>query len=167
MANLRTLANPFEFNGHDLRVAVNDKGEVLFNADDIADSLGFDKNSADEAIRLIPGNWRYSLPETSLLFINEAAVFKLIFHYQSENAVSLAEWIVHEVLSTLRKNDFFNEVNPTLRLETSRTIADLSIQIMTNRSDHIRDVLVAELRDCCNLIGRKMPASIENSRLHF
>ncbi|WP_289283275.1 MULTISPECIES: BRO-N domain-containing protein [unclassified Methylophaga] len=167
MSNLKTLANPFTFKGHDVRVAVTEQGGVLFHAEDIAKVLGMDKVMFEDAVRLIPGDWRMVLPGSDFIFITEPAVFKLIFHYQSEQAVSLAEWIVQDVLTTLRKHDFFGELNPALRLEYSKTITDLTMQLLSNRSEHIRDVLVAELRDCCNLVGRQLPAAVNTSSMHF
>lgn len=167
MNNLKTLANPFTFKGQDVRVAVTEQGGVLFHAEDIADAMAMDSNTLEDAVRFIPGNWRVVLPNTDMIFLTEPAVFKLIFHYQSEQAVSLAEWIVQDVLTTLRKHDFFGELNPALRLEYSKTITDLLQQLTSNRSGHVRDVLVAELRDCCNLVGKELPAAINKTSMHF
>ena len=109
--------------------------EILFNAEQIAKSLGFTtKTNGTEYVRWNRVN--EFLPQVAKVekgsFISEPMVYKLAF--KANNAVSekFTDWLAVEVLPTIRKNGAYmtNEV-----IEKALTSPDFIIQLATNLKD--------------------------------
>ena len=159
MKSFKALANPFQFDGHDIHVAVDQDQNVWFNLVDIVTAMQLQSLSTSGA-ELIPNHWRVELPGTDIEFINEPGVFKLIFQHGLSSNLQIAEWIVSDVMAVFRRNNFFNELTPEQRLDYGRRIDDLVNLINQNKSVSIKRLLVSELTDCCNLVGRQLPADV-------
>lgn len=97
----------FSFYGQDVRVAIID-GEAWFVAKDVCEAIGI--YSYPEILKCMGEDEKRlgMFPDTDnnrfshLSFINENAVFKLMFKCASREAEAFAKWINHEVIPVLR-----------------------------------------------------------------
>lgn len=163
MNDLRTLANPFQSNGLDIRTAVDQDDQVWFCAIDVCRVFGLYDDAAISKIYETPNNWIECNTYLSLKrditnpFINESGLFRLTFSINDENAIEFSNWVCQEVLPTLRKNGFFGTVSGPDRLAYSKHIAEVSTLLTATKDAMLHKMLISELRDCCNAVGCPMP----------
>jgi len=163
MNNLKTLANPFQFTELDIRTAVNEDDQVWFCAKDVCQALEIVWSGSSATLENMPENWlmvwklQTTKGEKEAIFINEPGLYRLIFRSNKPKAIEFSNWVCSEVLPTLRKNGFFGTINSKERLSYSKQIIDLTTRLSTTHDAMLYKMLIAELRDCCNLIGRAMP----------
>ena len=161
MNNLKTLANPFQFSKLDVRTAVDNDDNVWFCAKDVCDSLDITWSGA--TLENIPDEWFMVLKlntikgEREANFINEPGLYRLIFRSNKPKAIEFSNWVCSEVLPTFRKNGFFGQISGKDRIVYLKIVIDLTTRLTTTTDAMLHKMLVAELRDCCNIIGRKMP----------
>ena len=161
MSNLRTLANPFQFSELDVRTAVDDDDNVWFCAKDVCETLDIEWTS--HTLDNMPEEWFMVVKLTTIkgerdaYFINEPGLYRLIFRSNKPKAIEFSNWVCSEVLPTLRKNGFFGTVSAKDRLAYSKQIVDITTRLTTTKDAMLYKMLIAELRDCCNVIGRTMP----------
>ena len=98
---------PFGYNNHNVRTMTDDNGEIWFVAKDVAEILGY--TDAKQAIRM---HCKASVlakecqintlhPQTKL--IPERDLYRLIMKSKLPAAEAFEEWVVGEVLPTIRK----------------------------------------------------------------
>jgi len=161
MNNLKTLANPFQFSDLDVRTAVGEDDQVWFCAKDVCEILEIEWTS--HTLDNMPEEWFMVVSfttkkgERDTYFINEPGLYRLIFRSNKPKAIEFSNWVCSEVLPTIRKNGFFGTINGKDRLSYSKQIIDLTTRLSTTKDAMLYKMLIAELRDCCNLIGRAMP----------
>ena len=161
MSTLRTLANPFQFSELDVRTAVDAEDNVWFCAKDVCGAL--DITWTTVTLDNMPNEWFMGLKlstikgEREAIFINEPGLYRLIFRSNKPKAVEFSNWVCAEVLPTIRKNGFFGVISGKDRLAYSKQIVDITTRLTITKDAMLHKMLVAELRDCCNLIGRTMP----------
>ncbi|MCX4187147.1 Bro-N domain-containing protein [Methylophaga sp. OBS4] len=162
MTDLRTLANPFQFTDLDIRTAVDQDDQVWFCAKDVCQALEIEWKGT-ETLENIPEDWfmvrsfRTIKGERDTLFINEPGLYRLIFRSNKPKAVEFSNWVCSEVLPTIRKNGFFGEVSSRDRLAYSKQIVEITSRLTSTKDAMLFKMLVDELRDCCNVVGRPMP----------
>lgn len=100
---------PFNFNGADVRVITDDQGEPWFVAMDVASTLGY-ANTSDavarhcKAVQILKSqDATFEIPNRGLQIISERDLYRLIMSSQLESAQEFEEWVVGEVLPTIRK----------------------------------------------------------------
>ncbi len=163
MSNLKTLANPFQFASLDVRTAVDENGDVLFCAKDVCDVLEITWAGRGNTLRSIPETWvgvsYYETPGgmQEMIFINEAALYKLIFRSNKPKAEEFANWVCEEVLPTIRKHGFFGNVPPKDYLAIVKQISLLTNQLAETKNAFTHQMLVKPLRNLCNMAGHPMP----------
>lgn len=161
MSALRTLANPFQFSELDVRTAVDAEDNVWFCAKDVCETLGIEWTG--HTLDNMPEEWFMVVKLTTIKgereanFINEPGLYQLIFRSNKPKAVEFSNWVCAEVLPTIRKNGFFGVISGKDRLAYSKQIVDITTRLTITKDAMLHKMLVAELRDCCNLIGRTMP----------
>jgi prophage antirepressor-like protein len=161
MTDLRTLANPFQFSDLDVRTAVDQDDQVWFCAKDVCQVLGIDWTS--HTLDNMPDDWFMVVNFTTIkgdrdtYFINEPGLYRLIFRSNKPRAIEFSNWVCQEVLPTIRKNGFFGEVSSRERLAYSKQIVEITSKLTATKDAMLHRMLVAELRDCCNVVGRPMP----------
>lgn len=161
MTNLRTLANPFQFSNLDVRTAVDSDDQVWFCAKDVCDALDITWNGS--TLDNMPNEWfmvlnlRTIKGDRDANFINEPGLYRLIFRSNKPKSIEFSNWVCSEVLPTIRKNGFFGTISGRDRLNYSKQIIELTTRLTTTNDAMLFKMLVMELRDCCNLIGRPMP----------
>lgn len=162
MNDMQPLATPFLFHEAEVRTATDDQGEAWFCAKDVFDVLGIAWKSG-YSLRNYPQEWicplylRGQSGSGEVLFISEAAVYRVIFRSQKPEAEMFANWVCGEVLPAIRKQGFFGQVPQKDRLAFSRQITVITRDLMRCRNAFQQSVLVGELRDLCRLIGKPMP----------
>jgi len=112
MDKIKNEAIPFTFNSHQIRTVIKPDQSVWFVAKDVAASLGITWSGA--TLRNIPSAWRTMLsfnmvtgPKDTLL-ISEPAVYKLAFRSNKPEADQFTNWVVAEVLPSIRKTGQYN-----------------------------------------------------------
>lgn len=161
MADLRTLANPFQFTDMDIRTAVDQDDQVWFCAKDVCIALDISWSSA--TLDNMPDDWFMVMNlitikgERDAVFINEPGLYRLIFRSNKPKAIEFSNWVCREVLPTIRKHGFFGTISGRDRLAYSKQILEITTRLTTSKDAMLHKMLIAELRDCCNVIGRPMP----------
>jgi len=163
MSGFKTLANPFQFTDRDVRTAVDENGDVLFCAKDVCDVLDITWAGRGNTLRSIPETWiGVSFHETpggmqEMIFLKEPALNKLIFRSSKPAAEEFANWVCEEVLPQIRKHGYFGIIEGKDRLAYSKQIVEITARLTLTTDAMLFKLLVDELRDLCNLVGRKMP----------
>ena len=104
----------FNFNHHELRVLIDDSGNPWFIAKDIAERLGYAdaaqaiKDHCKKAINFTnvektDVNEIKELSRTRSLIIPESDVYRLVMRSKLESAEVFRDWVVEEVLPSIRK----------------------------------------------------------------
>lgn len=95
------------FEGHNIRIVTDEQGEPWFVAVDVASALGY--TDTDQAIRRhCKAAKTYPVETTGqvrhLSTVPERDVYRLIMRSKLESAERFEEWVVGEVLPSIRKN---------------------------------------------------------------
>ena len=161
--SLETLANPFQFSQRDIRTAVDDNGEVWFCAKDVFEALGIAWKGSKGSLMNCQEKWQMvwylqtSFGEKEMIFISEAAVYQTTFRSNKPEAVAFAEWVCEEVLPTIRRQGFFGKLDGKHRLACSKQIVEIGARLTATKDAMYFSLLLGELRDLCNLIGKPIP----------
>lgn len=95
------------FGNHEVRVHIDSSRNLWFAAKDVADALEI--TWSGHTLSKIPEGWKLMVKLTTSFgakdttFINEAAVYKLAFRSNKEQAERFTEWVASEVLPQIRK----------------------------------------------------------------
>lgn len=118
---------PFDFNGLQVRTSTED-GEPVFCAKDVAEVLGYSRPS-DAVTQHCKGAAIYRPLQTSggeqmMRFIKEPDLYRLVMRSQLPAAESFEQWVVGEVLPSIRKTGGY--ALPKTFPEALRLLADAS-----------------------------------------
>ncbi|UOA08593.1 BRO family protein [Methylobacter sp. S3L5C] len=158
---LKTLANPFQFEALDVRTAVDDNNDVWFCAKDVCEVLDITWNGS--TLENMPEDWklmlklRTSYGEKDTNFINEAGLFFLIFRSNKPKAKEFSNWVLSEVLPAIRKHGFYGVLPPKDYLAVIKQISQLTEQLTATKNAFTYQLLVNPLRNLCNMAGHPMP----------
>jgi prophage antirepressor-like protein len=161
MSEFKTLANPFQFETLDVRTAIDDNDNVWFCAKDVCTIL--DITWTTMTLENMPERWVMGLKlstikgERDANFINESGLYRLIFRSNKPKAEEFANWVCEEVLPQIRKHGYFGIIEGKDRLAYSKQIVEITARLTLTTDAMLFKLLVDELRDLCNLVGRKMP----------
>jgi len=103
----------FAFQGHEVRSLMDESGNPWLAAKDVAAALGIKWNGND-TLKAIRADWKLTMEladsgqKRRVLFINEAAMYKLAFRSDKPEADAFTEWVASEVLPTLRKTGTYS-----------------------------------------------------------
>jgi len=104
---------PFDFEGHDVRVATSDDGQQWWALTDVCGALGL-ANSRDVASRLDEGEKNtVAFTDTAgrpheLTLINEPGLYRVIFRSNKPSAEKFRRWVFHDVLPALRRTGTYS-----------------------------------------------------------
>lgn len=163
MSEFKTLPNPFQFTNLDVRTAVDEHGEVWFCAKDVCLALEITWSGGSKTLSNMPTTWQGIFSEKTpggvqeLVFVNEPALYKMIFRSNKPAAEQFANWVCEEVLPSIRKNGFFGAFSGKERLAYSKQIVEITTRMTETKDAMLFKLLADELRDLCNLVGRTMP----------
>jgi prophage antirepressor-like protein len=163
MSQFKPLANPFQFETLDVRTAVDDSDNVWFCAKDVCDALDIVWKGAAASLENMPESWfmvwnlQTIKGEREGVFVNESGLYWLIFRSNKPKAKEFANWVLGEVLPQIRKHGYFGIIEGKDRLAYSKQIVEITARLTLTTDAMLFKLLVDELRDLCNLVGRKMP----------
>jgi prophage antirepressor-like protein len=161
--DMRTLANPFQFNNLDIRTATDPNDEVWFCAKDVFEALDITWKGASGSLKNTPekwqGVWQLQTPGGSqeAVFISEPAVYQTAFTSRKPEAIKFTEWVCEEVLPEIRRNGFFGTVSLSEQVQISKQIDSLSEKIVGTKNAYRRKLLHDQLRRLCNMVNQPMP----------
>ncbi len=161
--NLKTLANPFQFIQHDVRTAIDEQDNIWFCAKDVCDALEIVWKGSAATLENMPENWFMVLKlqtikgEKDAIFINEAGLYRLIFRSNKPKAIDFSNWVMEEVLPTLRKQGFFGELDIKAEIALSKQIDVLSEQLVATKNAYRYQLLHDQLKRLCNLANQPLP----------
>lgn len=109
----------YPFEGNDVRVLLDDKGEPWFVAADVCKALGL-ANPRDAVSRLNPdekttvGNpdGRAGQGAQVLNLVSEPGAYRLVFTSRVEGAERFKRWLAHDVLPSIRKTGGYSAASP-------------------------------------------------------
>lgn len=163
MSNLKTLANPFQFETLDVRTAIDDSDNVWFCSKDVCAVLDIAWTGATITLDNMPNDWFMVMNlmtikgERDTYFVNESGLYWLIFRSNKPKAKEFANWVLGEVLPQIRKHGYFGIIEGKDRLAYSKQIVEITARLTLTTDAMLFKLLADELRDLCNLVGRKMP----------
>ena len=163
MSNLKTLANPFQFESLDVRTAVDDQENVWFCAKDVCAVLDIAWTGASITLENMPESWFMVMNlmtikgEREAYFLNEAGLYSLIFRSNKPKAKEFANWVCEEVLPQIRKHGFYGTLPPKDYIAVVKQIADLTERLTDTKNAFTHQLLVSPLRNLCNMAGHPMP----------
>jgi len=161
--SIQQISIPHVFEGERIRTAITTCGEVLFCAKDLCSALGIAWCGPGSTLRSVPKEWQRceSFPTPGgiqkVTFVNEAGAYRLIFRSSKPRMMAVANWVHTEVLPAIRNKPFFDDLPATQRISYSRQLVALTSQLATTQDAMLHKLLMDELRDLCNLMGRPMP----------
>ncbi|MDI1278962.1 BRO family protein [Methylobacter sp.] len=90
-------------------------------------------------------------------FINEAGLYHLTFRSNKPKAKDFANWVCETVLPEIRKTGFFGTISIKVRINISKQIDSISLQIVNNKNAFRRKLLQDPLRRLCNIVNQPIP----------
>jgi len=109
--------SPFLFEGEHMVRVLDESGDPLFAAKDVAAALSI-VWKGDATLASIPERWKgvrsFGTPggDQTIIFITEPAVYKLAFRSNKPEAERFTDWVASEVLPAIRKFGFYGAPNP-------------------------------------------------------
>jgi anti-repressor protein len=107
------LPKVFDFEGSQVRIITDHKGEPWFVANDVAEVLGY--RMASDATRILEadekGTHNLSTPggPQKLSTVNESGLYSLIFASRKVEAKKFKKWVTSDVLPTMRKTGSYGQ----------------------------------------------------------
>lgn len=128
---------PFNFNGTDIRVITDDQGEPWFVAKDVADLLEY--ADSDKAVRThckaaktYPAEMAGQVRHVKV--IPERDLYRLVMRSQMPAAEAFEEWVVGEVLPTIRKTGGYQR--PMTQAEITAANANQLVEVERQQREH-------------------------------
>ncbi|MFN3881473.1 MAG: Bro-N domain-containing protein [Nitrincola lacisaponensis] len=163
MKHINPHQNPFLFSDKEVRTATDEQGEVWFCAKDVCSAIDIQWSGRGNTLRSIPESWvMVSYHETikgdrDTVFINEAALYKMIFRSSKPQAEEFANWVCSEVLPALRKQGYFGLAKDIDQIKATNAMVSL-LRTLSNTHDAFSfQLLSRRLRNLCNAMGEPMP----------
>jgi prophage antirepressor-like protein len=119
----------FDFNSNSIRIVnINDK--LMFVAKDVTDLLGYikssdglriipDKNKGTHLVSTLGGNQR-------MRCVDESGLYRLVLRSDKEESTKFMDWVVDDVLPSIRKNGFYADFdNKLTNLDAKQIIGNM------------------------------------------
>lgn len=158
---LQAINNPFLFSNHEVRTALDERGDVWFCAKDVFEALDIAWKSA-YSLKNYPEHWicplylRGQSGTGEALFISEPAVYRVIFRSSKPEAEKFANWVCEEVLPTLRRQGFYGTLTANQQIALRNQKIKL-IERLATMDAFIYQSVLTSLRTVCNQLGEPMP----------
>jgi anti-repressor protein len=121
------MSDIIKFDGTEVRVDVDENGDPLFCASDVARCLGYER-PADAISAHCKGSVKRRVltsgGEQEAKFIREPDVYRLAFRSQLASAQKFVDWIVEDVIPSIRKTGKYSIEKPPTYSEALRKWAD-------------------------------------------
>jgi prophage antirepressor-like protein len=163
MKNINPHANPFIFSAKEVRTATDENGTVWFCAKDVFEALDIEWKGSGYSLRSYPDEWKGALllrtpgGTQEAVFIQEPAVYRVIFRSQKPEAVAFCNWVCSEVLPALRKQGHFGLVKDADQIKYTNLLMNLLDRLTKTKDAFVYAMLERRLRNLCNAMGEPMP----------
>lgn len=150
------------FEGHDVRVAVDEEARVWICAPDLFAALDIKWSGRKQSLKNYPDRWIRLLRcgglhgSNEAYFLSEPGVYKTLLASRKPAAQRFTEWVFEDLLPTVRTNGYYGELDSIAR----KRLTDLMIKLV----DKIRDgdaftqqALLPQLRNICMLLRVPVP----------
>lgn len=130
---------PFNFQGHEVRVVQRQDGQPLWVAIDVSRVLGFSEASAmtrhlDEDEKGL-SNWQTPGGSQQMITITESGLYSAILRSRKPEAKEFKRWVTHEVLPAIRKHGgYLTEQKIAEALDDPDTIIRLATSLKEERA---------------------------------
>jgi prophage antirepressor-like protein len=143
MSNTNNKQSLFDFQGHDIRIVIHN-GEPWFVAKDICETLGIANHR--DTIASLPGHQKDYVGisdaigrERITTIISEAALYKLAFRSNKEEAEVFTDWVASVVLPTIRKTGSFSLTQEEPQAQPSQWLNwDAALIATLSKDEHMR-----------------------------
>lgn len=151
---------PF-FGDADIRTALADDGGMWFAARDVATAL--DVTWSGATLRNVPEEWVSMLRCNTengfreLQFINEPALYQLIFKSRKPKAIDFANWVCGTVLPAIRKHGAFGALTAKDEVSMTRTLMAALKQLDDTKDAFATQMLISRIRRLSQMLHEPMP----------
>lgn len=151
----------FPFDTSQVRTATSEDGQIWFAAKDVCEALNL--TWSGKTLQKTPKNWqgmfRKNTPggEQDLTFINEPALYRIVFRSDKPEAERFCNWVCAEVLPAIRKHGFFGELTPDAEVKITREARGLVQRLVETKDSFERSFLIERAKRLFRLMGQAMP----------
>ena len=141
----------FFFRGDEVRVVLDENGEPLFVAKDVAQSLGYSSTNMVTIFQSVPNEWKGSNRiatlggEQDMLILTEQGLYFFLCRSDKPTARPFQKWLAGEVLPSIRRTGSYSLPTPQAPVPNKPRASDLlsslglSEDVLTlNRSLRVR-----------------------------
>lgn len=153
----------FEFEGHPLRVHLDDAGEPWFVAKDVLKTLGYARDyNPSRALQAVPREWKgvqrmHTLGgEQDMLTLSEPGLYFFVARSDKPRALPFQKWLAGEVLPALRRKGHYEMPGRS----GSRPV-DLNPAALRLRPA-LRERILGSAMQCARLMGASSMAEVES-----
>lgn len=143
-----------------IRTQLNEQNEPMFCLKDVCNALELQVNKVKERLNA-KGMELYSTPTNGGLqdatFINESNLYRCVMQSRKSNAVSFQDWIVEDVLPSIRKNGGYIMHQETLTPEQIVANALVVAQKIINDKDKALQQSYTDNKQLMNRIEQDTP----------
>ncbi|WP_275098048.1 Bro-N domain-containing protein [Sedimenticola hydrogenitrophicus] len=111
--NIQVLPNPFDFETHNVRIAIGRDGEPWFCAKDVFETLGIAWKGVSGSLKNTPEEWQgvcyLQTPggTQEAVFLSEPAVYQTAFISRKPESIAFTKWVCEEILPAIRKQGYY------------------------------------------------------------
>jgi len=104
----------FNFESHNVRICMSDKGEPLFVGADVLSTLSLDRKALERLDDDEKGVSSIHTPggPQEMTVVNESGLFNLVLGSRKPEAKRFKRWVTHEVLPSIRKTGAYASAGP-------------------------------------------------------
>lgn len=162
---LTTMPEQFWFEQeHEVRTVIDEVGGIWFCAKDVFAALDISWIGIS-SLKNYPKDWFMVMSfitikgERELFFVNEPAVYRLIFRSDKPRAEAFANWVCGEVLPAIRKQGYYGqlEVDVPQQIKLTSQLITLVGKVKATNDLFEYEILIKRIRAICGLLQEPMP----------
>ena len=158
----------FMFQNNEVRTYIDDSKSTWFCARDICNTLNITWNgkatlsSIKEKDKKILGNHTAAMDNKSLIYINEAGLYRFVSRSHKKEAEEFMSWIYEDVLPSIREKGWYGraEIVDSSLLKNRLSIYEQKrkhIQSIKDTPADVSKTLIEDVHEMCALLGQKCP----------
>lgn len=166
---------PFNFKGKEIRTILDENGNPWFVSKDIAVALGYSnpqkavRDHCKKAVELQRVNRSFTLdPQTKI--ISESDLYRLTMRSYLKDAVEFQDWVVEEVLPTIRKTGSYSipqKSDVDLKHFEAQLIGTKYFAELINTSEHSRLEMLHKIHEEDGVSTAALPVYTTATRVTF
>lgn len=151
------------FQTQNVRAISDEFGNAWFAAKDVCEVLDVVWNGSGITLKGIPEEWSSTMPymgeggKRELVFVNEPALYRLIFRSNKPKALEFANWVCGEVLPALRKNGHYGSLKVGEEVALTRAASTLLRRLVDSEDLYECQWLRTRLNRISHSLGQPLP----------